>query len=148
MNKLFKVCQHCGKKYPIYPYEINRSKFCSRICQTTFISRHRPPRKLKIIKDKQGYILEWCPKHPYHYHNKYYLQHRIVMEKSLGRYLKKYEHVHHINGDKSDNKIENLKLMSKRKHQGIHNSLRIISKETREKMKKAKIGSIPWNKKI
>lgn len=48
--------------------------------------------------------------------NRYIYEHRFIMEKKIGRLLNKNEIVHHINGNKLDNRIENLKVMDKHTH--------------------------------
>ena len=52
--------------------------------------------------------------------NKTVYEHRHVMEKMLGRKLRSDEHVHHIDGDKSNNSIKNLELLSSSEHRRHH----------------------------
>lgn len=58
---------------------------------TILVDRDDP---LRLMADKNGYVLE----------------HRAVMARSLGRTLASYEHVHHLNGNRSDNRLENLEM--------------------------------------
>lgn len=61
-------------------------------------------------KTEDGYILVYSPSHPFKTINNYVREHRLVMEKKIGRYLKPKEVVHHINEIRDDNREENLLL--------------------------------------
>ena len=56
-----------------------------------------------------GYIKVINKEHPNN-HNGYVFEHRLVMEKILGRYMEKWETVHHLNGIRDNNNPENLEL--------------------------------------
>lgn len=76
------------------------------------------------IKDRNGYSYVYIPEHPYASSDGYVMEHRLVMESCIGRYLEKDEVIHHINGNKKDNRIENLMIMTPAEHLRLHNQKR------------------------
>ena len=62
------------------------------------------------VTDKFGYVQIWKPEHPNAKLAGYIHEHRLVMSEYLGRPLYKFENVHHKNGKRDDNRIENLEL--------------------------------------
>jgi len=106
-------------------------------------------------KTIHGYIEIYCPRHPHCTTRKCILEHRLVMEINLGRYLGLDEIVHHKNGIKDDNRIENLEIMTNGEHvrmHGIGNKRRLgkkLTSEHKEKIRKAMVGrKHTWGKKI
>ena len=105
----FVACQcSCGQSFNVYFYslikgESTRCKFCAG----------RPRTGTKTTKTKRGYVYAIARDHPRTKPPRYYvLQHILVMEQKLGRYLLPDERVHHINGIRDDNRPENLELWS------------------------------------
>lgn len=73
------------------------------------------------ITDGHGRVLIYSPDHPNpSYCGTHVYRYRLVMEKHIGRFLTSQEIVHHINRDHSDDRIENLELMSQSEHMKLH----------------------------
>lgn len=71
-------------------------------------------------RHKKGYVMVKAPEHPRSRSNSgYVFEHILVMEEHLGRNLVDGENIHHINGVKDDNRIENLELWTKPQPSGI-----------------------------
>lgn len=71
-------------------------------------------------KRTDGYIKVYVPDHPHATADGYVMKHILVMERQIGRYLNDNEVVHHVNHIRDDNRIENLRLMTKHDHMSMH----------------------------
>lgn len=67
-----------------------------------------------------GYIKVYYPTHPNATKDGYVMEHHLVMEKQIGRCIRKDEVVHHKNHIRNDNRIENLELMTFKEHSSLH----------------------------
>ena len=84
----------------------------------------------------QGYILIHRPDHPRSNNLNYVLEHILVMENMIRRCLSPEEIVHHIDGDKQNNKEKNLHLFeNKSEHTTYHISLKEYVKQMLREVK-------------
>ena len=141
MSKLTKIeCAWCGAELERYPSQIKgkRFVFCNRRCMSNFGSPEKNPDRYKELKDLTNvsrHMRELNSKlnptrmrpetkaklreaHLNSGDGKTYTKslgrhtHRVVMELYIGRSLEPGEVVHHIDGDKRNNRIENLQLFA------------------------------------
>ncbi len=112
-------CQECGNhKLISYSRIINKGgKFCSNKCYHLNLSK----RKRELSNQWQGGRVKmsgyWYLRQD---DSSYKKEHTIIMENKIGRKLFLNECVHHINGNKLDNRMENLQLMTKSEHHKLH----------------------------
>jgi len=159
IRRITLTCANCGEPFETFPSHFNRRKYCSSKCKHTseaFLRAKseqaagdlnpnwRGGRSLR----HDGYVYARAADHPYAGPNGYVLEHRLVMEAwlrendpssafliTLGmqRYLAPALVVHHRDGDRTNNAIENLECMTGDQHKRHH--------ETERRTAKAKRGS-------
>ncbi len=103
-------CHHCGIDVVKHPFEIAKytNVFCSGSCYAAFKSTgHINQKGYKIITHDGNLIGE----------------HRVIMERHLGRKLHPREHVHHKNRDTLDNRIDNLEVLEISAHSAEHHPM-------------------------
>lgn len=74
-------------------------------------------------EDSRGRFWIYMPDHPSCNSRKYVAEHRLVVEKHLGRSLRFNEIVHHIDGNPRNNEIKNLVVTTRKEHPHLHGSL-------------------------
>ena len=105
---LVKTCKYCGyefKRTYQHKTEWKNQRFCSRVCRNRLTADNNIVRGYWL--DKDGYAIRTINIDG---KRRNFRLHRLAMEEYLGRPLNPYENVHHKNGNRVDNRIENLEL--------------------------------------
>jgi hypothetical protein len=134
------TCEHCGgpvrriaRSDPKRGYKKgDYQRFCSPACGARALSPSGPehPRWAGgVSRNGAGYVWDSVePDDPLYEmgydvpgrRRRQVLQHRLVLARHLGRPLSPDEHVHHINRNRADNRLENLQLLSREEHAIVH----------------------------
>lgn len=127
-------CKACGKEKYFQHYRVEnlQDHFCSNRCTIAYYKKGKPTplavrQKMresqrhagdhwnwkggKFFKSS-GYVLALSPDHPFADSRGYVLEHRLIMEQHLGRFLDPSEVVHHNDHDRANNDISNLTLFA------------------------------------
>lgn len=110
-----RACETCGRLFTRQPNELARGegRFCSRPCKHKAMAGVEKVSGTSYVRP-DGYRAVKVGI------RRYQLEHRLVVEAAIRRPLREDEEVHHRNGDKLDNRLENLEVLSPTAHQERH----------------------------
>lgn len=117
-------CLICHKEIWNWPCHLKRGegKYCSFKCRGYALGKANF--KTGVLIDNNGYRRILKHEHPNTDSKGYVLEHRYILEKKIGRLLERWEIAHHINGNKLDNRPENIQLMQWSEHTTYENKKR------------------------
>lgn len=123
--------QSCAKRATIGQQDL------SHLVQHRFTKGQQPHNYIGKTKHAAGYIVRTGG-------NKIQLEHRMLVEQFLGRPLTRHEVVHHVNGDVTDNRLENLRIMSQSEHLKLHQQEQQAADPAGYRAKKQKAALVRW----
>ena len=106
-----KSCPLCGKPMS---YNSNTCRLCYLKIMT---ERNLAVGRKQTIQTDRGYKLIYAPLYPSARKDGYMCYHRWIVEQHIERQLMPNEQVHHLNGIRNDNRIENLVIVNKHSHE-------------------------------
>jgi deoxyuridine 5'-triphosphate nucleotidohydrolase len=133
---IYGECVICGEKFRTKKSHLDRRKTCGKECDNirrksmyagennpNFGNRgpNNPLFKTGERVSVHGYRLIYKPDHPNANYNGYIREHRFIVSENIGRPLRDDEHVHHKDGNKLNNHIDNLEIVTKSEHTRLHN---------------------------
>ena len=125
---VWQTCKRCNEARWIYlrEYEKGENRHCMRCANILKAPKGDKSRNWKGGRNAyNGYVISYVPDGDFFRSmansKNYVMEHRLIMAKHLGRCLQTWEFVHHKNGKRNENRIENLELTTKSNHSKDHN---------------------------
>lgn len=103
-----RTCEQCGKPFTT---KVNSGK---RFCSIQCVYNNKREAERRPTKGKDGYMYVWFSD------GSGMKEHRYIMEQNIGRKLEQNECVHHIDGNRTNNDLSNLQLMTIGEHSKLH----------------------------
>ena len=129
-NGYWRFCDECGTEFRVRACDVRKAalrgcsapRFCSLTCRNlSYVGEGNPKWRGGLTTMPDGYVYEYAPDHPNATQHGYVLEHRLVVEREIGRYLDPVEVVHHIDHVRDNNDVDNLELLpSQSEHQTRH----------------------------